>query len=148
MHSNNKYSCDQRQKGARTLNGRNTEACRENETGGHDFWKRLAELRVLEISNLLVSQMNAQRSQRRSDYQEDSSSDGDDRSSSNGNPENRNSSRSISPPSIRQRPLRVSATQAREYIDDEEELPFDAIHAEQLTRWKEDDICLQFAVIF
>jgi hypothetical protein len=72
----------------------------------------------------------------------------DDASSSHGNDDTKlqSSSRSASPPSIRSRPMRVSATQAREYIEDED-VPFDAVHTENLTRWKEDDIC-GFKLIF
>lgn len=68
-----------------------------------------------------------------------------DNSSSAGNQAG-SSSRSPSPPSIRarDRPLRVSAIQVREYVEDEEELPFDAVYTENLTRWKEDDICKFF----
>jgi hypothetical protein len=78
------------------------------------------------------------RTQRRSDYADGESSDAD----SSTNNADANPSRSPSPPlSCSRRPLRESANQAREYIEDESELPFDAIHAENLTRWKEDDIC-------
>ncbi|KAI6171559.1 SWIRM domain-containing protein [Aphelenchoides bicaudatus] len=82
------------------------------------------------------------RSQRRNEPVEPDSSDAD---SSTNNAE-QNTSRSPSPPLSRsRRPLRESANQAREYIEDEAELPFDSIHSEKLTRWKEDDICLQYA---
>lgn len=78
------------------------------------------------------------RAQRRSEYVDAESSDAD----SSTNNADANASRTPSPPLSRsRRPLRESANQAREYIEDEAELPFDAIHAENLTRWKEDDIC-------